>query len=54
MSPADSQDSIAQVEALVVVGDRQPWSAPTFAVIPARDAQADQGGIHYDGHGFIS
>jgi hypothetical protein len=33
---------------------RIAWNAPRLRVLPAETAEADQGGIHFDGQGFVS
>ncbi len=33
---------------------RTAWNAPHLRVLPAALAEADQGGIHFDGLGFVS
>ncbi len=33
---------------------RQPWQTPTMRMFDAKDAEADRGGIHFDGQGYMS
>lgn len=37
-----------------VVGIRATWSAPRLRKLNARLAEADHGGTHFDGLGFVS
>ena len=33
---------------------RQAWQTPRLRMLPAKDAEADHGGIHFDGQGYMS
>jgi hypothetical protein len=33
---------------------RQAWQPPRLRMLAAKEAEADHGGIHFDGLGFIS